>query len=161
MKWDDFFKEMNLLLQGDGKFLDNFKKASWIKWRLCLGGIFLVTLSGKFQDCFKDSKETVREWKEYCYEKDWKIDGKLTGWCWEGFTLLTTKNFSRQTVNLDIPTETSKKSPDSNRNIVAFLYWRCFEERGFSILNYYFNAVANDKRWTCLPRGRFERTSSQ
>ena len=61
-------------------------------------------------------------------------------------TLLTTKNFSRQTVNLDIPTETSKKSPDSNRNIVTFLCRKCFEERGFSILNYYFNAVANDKR---------------
>ena len=61
---------MDLFLQGDGKFLDNFKKTSWIKWRLCLGGIFLVTLSGKFQDCFKDSKETVREWKEYRYEED-------------------------------------------------------------------------------------------
>lgn len=70
MKWDDFFKEMNLLLQGDGKFLDNFKKASWIKWRLYLGEIFLVTLSGKFRDCFKDLKETMKKWKEYCYEED-------------------------------------------------------------------------------------------
>ena len=62
------------------------------------------------------------------------------------FTLLTTKSFSRQTVNLDIPTETSRESPDSNRNIVTFLCRKCFEERGFSILNYYFNAVANGKR---------------
>ena len=60
--------------------------------------------------------------------------------------LLMTKNFSRQTVNLDIPTETSKESPDSNRNIVTFLYRKCFEERGFFMLNHYFNAVANDKR---------------
>ena len=26
MECDDFFKEMDLLLQGDGKFLDSFKK---------------------------------------------------------------------------------------------------------------------------------------
>lgn len=70
MECDDFFKEMDLLLQGDGKFLDSFKKVSWIKWRLYLGGIFLVTLSGKFWDCFKDLKETVKKWKEYYYEQD-------------------------------------------------------------------------------------------
>lgn len=61
-------------------------------------------------------------------------------------TLLTTKNLSRQTVNLDTPMETSKKSPDSNRNIVTFLCRKCFEKRGFFMLNHYFNAVANDKR---------------
>ena len=53
MKWDGSFKEMDLLLQGDGKLLDSFKKISWIKWRLYLGEIFLVTLSGNFKIVLK------------------------------------------------------------------------------------------------------------
>ena len=64
----------------------------------------------------------------------------------KGFYFTNDKALLRQTVNLENPMETSKKSPDSNRNIVAFLCRKCFEERGFSILNYYFNAVANGKR---------------
>ena len=64
----------------------------------------------------------------------------------ERIYLTNDKALSRQTVNLETPMETSKKSPDSSLGIVTFLYRKCFEERGFSILNYYFNAVANDKR---------------